>query len=399
LASSLAISTVFEPRTRTRLNSCLGLPPAEVASVMSDANPKLRVRNLRKTYGPVTALKGASLELSEGEFLTLLGPSGSGKTTLLMAVAGLTEPDEGEIWIDGKLATRTPPFLRDIGMVFQNYALFPHMTVFENIAFPLEMRGRSGSDIARAVDDALEVVQLAGYGRRYPRELSGGQQQRVALARCFVYRPSIILMDEPLGALDKKLREQMQLEIKQLHTRLGVSVLYVTHDQEEALTLSDTVCLMNGGSIEQMGAPAELYFRPANAFVADFLGSPNILSGVVTRMGPAVEVALGGNASIRAPHRPGLSAGQVIKVMIRPEAIALLGGRDCAENVLRGSVQDIIMMGAVTRYLVATETGDIVSVAKLTTDATRMVEAGSPITLGWPIGSTVLLPERGSQAP
>jgi putative spermidine/putrescine transport system ATP-binding protein len=366
---------------------------------MSNANTKLRVHNLRKAYGPVTALKDASLELREGEFLTLLGPSGSGKTTLLMSVAGLIEPDAGEIWIDGKLTTHTPSFQRDVGMVFQNYALFPHMTVFENIAFPLQMRRRREPDIERAVSEALDVVQLAGFGRRYPRELSGGQQQRVALARCFVYRPSIILMDEPLGALDKNLREQMQLEIKQLHTRLGITVLYVTHDQEEALTLSDTVCLMNGGAIEQMGAPAELYFRPANAFVANFLGSPNILSGSVTQIGPTAKVALDGNAVISAPHRQGISVGQPIKLMIRPESIALLGAQESAENMLRGSVKDVIMMGAVTRYLVTTGTGDIISVTRLTSETAGKVQPGNPVTLGWPIKNTVLLPEQESRAP
>jgi len=361
---------------------------------------KIQLRNLTKRFAGQAAVDGISLDVPAGAFVSLLGPSGSGKTTTLNLIAGFLSADAGDVLFDDRSVADVAPQHRDIGMVFQSYALFPHLTVADNVAFPLRMRTRLSSDAMRQrVAETLALVQMTDFGARYPRQLSGGQQQRVAMARALVSHPRLLLMDEPLGALDKKLREQMQLEIKQLHTRLGVSVLYVTHDQEEALTLSDTVCLMNGGSIEQMGAPAELYFRPANAFVADFLGSPNILSGVVTRMGPAVEVALGGNASIRAPHRPGLSAGQVIKVMIRPEAIALLGGRDCAENVLRGSVQDIIMMGAVTRYLVATETGDIVSVAKLTTDATRMVEAGSPITLGWPIGSTVLLPERGSQAP
>ena len=358
---------------------------------MSNPDAKLRVQELRKTYGPVVALKGASLELREGEFLTLLGPSGSGKTTLLMSVAGLIEPDAGEIWIDGKLSTHTPSFQRDIGMVFQNYALFPHMTVFENVAFPLQMRRRRDTDIERAVNEALEVVQLGDYARRYPRELSGGQQQRVALARCFVYRPSIILMDEPLGALDKNLREQMQLEIKQLHTRLGITVLYVTHDQEEALTLSDTVCLMNGGAIEQMGAPAELYFRPVNAFVANFLGSPNIVSGSVAELGPTAKISLDGAATISAPRRPGISVGQAIKMMIRPESIVLLGAQDSAENMLRGSIKDVIMMGAVTRYLVTAVTGDVIGVTQLTREATGKLEPGNPVTLGWRIEETVLL--------
>src|SRR5665213_2550370 len=242
---------------------------------------KLSVRDLSKTYGEVMALAGASLDLAEGEFLTLLGPSGSGKTTLLMIVAGLVPPTGGEVWIDGKLATYAPPDKRDIGVVFQNYALFPHLTIRENIAFPLQMRRMPAARIASEVDRVLDIVQLPHVAERLPRELSGGQQQRIALARCMVYGPSIILMDEPLGALDRKLRDQMQLEIKGLHSRLGITVLYVTHDQEEALAMSDRICLMNNGRIEQIGTPQDLYFRPRTIFVADFLGESNILDATV----------------------------------------------------------------------------------------------------------------------
>ena len=209
---------------------------------MSEATHKLKTRDLRKTYGPVVALDRASIEMAEGEFLTLLGPSGSGKTTMLMAIAGLNEPDSGDIWIDGTLATYLPPFQRDIGMVFQNYALFPHMTIFENIAFPLRMRKMEESAIKANVERVLETIKLPQVVDRFPKELSGGQQQRIALARAFVYEPSIILMDEPLGALDKKLRDHLQLEIKHLHEQLGITVLYVTHDQEEAMVMSDRIC-------------------------------------------------------------------------------------------------------------------------------------------------------------
>src|SRR5690606_24648249 len=223
--------------------------------------------------------------MREGEFLTLLGPSGSGKSTLLMAIAGLNNPDDGEIWIDGKLATFLPPFQRDIGMVFQNYALFPHMTIFENIAFPLRMRGTEAATIKTKVADVLDKVQLSHVAQRLPRELSGGQQQRIALARCFVYQPSIILMDEPLGALDKKLRDALQLEIKQLHEDLGITVLYVTHDQEEAMVMSDRICLMNNARIEQIGTPDELYHRPKTVYAADFLGESNFMDVVLTESG------------------------------------------------------------------------------------------------------------------
>ena len=242
---------------------------------------KLTISELRKTYGPVTAVARVSLDVGEGEFVTLLGPSGSGKTTLLMMVAGLTWPDSGEVSIDGRLCTYLPSHKRDIGMVFQNYALFPHLTVHENIAFPLRMRRMSDQDISRRVRQALETVRLPDVGERETSALSGGQQQRIALARCIVYQPSIILMDEPLGALDKKLREEMQLEIKHLHEQLGITVLYVTHDQEEAMVMSDKICLFNEGSIEQVGSPEEMYFAPRSKFAASFLGESNILNASV----------------------------------------------------------------------------------------------------------------------
>ncbi len=280
---------------------------------MANTDSKLKIRDLRKTYGSVVALAGANVDLHEGEFLTLLGPSGSGKTTMLMIIAGLTQPDSGDVWIDGQLATYAPSFKRDIGMVFQNYALFPHLSVYENIAFPLRMRKVSDDVIAKEVSRVLEIIRLPDVGDRLPRQLSGGQQQRIALARCIVYRPSIILMDEPLGALDKKLRDQLQLEIKHLHTELGITVLYVTHDQEEALVMSDRICLMNEGQINQLGTPDELYFYPESVFAADFLGESNLLDvrvvgvddGVVHLKGP-------GDAALRAVPRGEVREGDDI---------------------------------------------------------------------------------------
>ena len=235
-----------------------------------------------------------TLTSREGEFLTLLGPSGSGKTTLLSLIAGLAHADEGQVLIDGTDVTYSAPYERDIGLVFQNYALFPHMTVEENIAFPLQMRKLGTAEARRKVAEVLEIVRLPHVAKRFPRELSGGQQQRIALARCMVYRPAIILMDEPLGALDKKLREQMQLEIKRIHRELGATVVYVTHDQEEAMTMSDRICLMNAGRIEQLGTPGDLYFRPRSLFVADFLGESNLLPAEVMNVaGDAITVRLG----------------------------------------------------------------------------------------------------------
>src|SRR5476649_480647 len=247
---------------------------------MSASN--LQITGLCKRYGDFVALAPIDLDVDQGEFLTLLGPSGSGKTTLLSLIAGLAQPDDGQVRINGIDVTYGAPYERDIGMVFQNYALFPHMTVAENISFPLQMRKTDAKATRAKVMQALEMVHLPHVAGRYPRELSGGQQQRIALARCMVYGPSIILMDEPLGALDRKLRDQMQMEIKDLHSRLGITVLYVTHDQDEAMVMSDRICLMNHGKIKQIGTPADLYFRPNSVFVADFLGESNLLDAVVT---------------------------------------------------------------------------------------------------------------------
>jgi putative spermidine/putrescine transport system ATP-binding protein len=360
---------------------------------MPEARSKLDVRALRKTYGPVVALAEASLDLREGEFLTLLGPSGSGKTTLLMIVAGLIPPDAGEVWIDGRLATYVPSFKRDIGMVFQSYALFPHLTVFENIAFPLRMRRQPATAIAREVRRVLEIVGLPDVGDRLPRALSGGQQQRVALARCIVYRPSIVLMDEPLGALDKKLRDRMQLEIKQLHTELGITVLYVTHDQEEAMIMSDRICLMNEGRIEQMGSPAELYFRPRTLFAADFLGESNLFDATVAGVEGAVLVLHGpGGATVRAPVAPGVAAGDRVKLVVRPERLALLGPGEDAANVLDGVLRDVILVGGVTKYYVALGDGRTVSATRLTAGPPGHLPPSTKARVGWAVDSGVALP-------
>ncbi|HEX7074131.1 MAG TPA: ABC transporter ATP-binding protein [Hyphomicrobiaceae bacterium] len=359
--------------------------------------PKLKIRELRKTYGPVVALAGANLEMPEGEFLTLLGPSGSGKTTLLMMIAGLVQPDSGEVWIDGKLATYAPPHKRDIGVVFQNYALFPHLTVFENIAFPLRMRGMRASEIRREVGRVLELVQLAEVGERLPRALSGGQQQRIALARCIVYRPSIVLMDEPLGALDKKLRDQMKLEIKRLHDELGITVLYVTHDQEEAMVMSDRICLMNQARIEQIGTPAELYFRPQTIFAADFLGESNLFDAVVEREeGAEVELSSAAGGTIRLardPHRS-FSRGEAVKVMVRPETVSVLDNGKTADNIVEGRVTDAILVGGVTKYYARLADGTQISATDLTRGPLAPIVRGSEIRFGWPKGGGVILPVR-----
>jgi len=365
--------------------------------VSEEPRYKLTIRAVRKTYGPVVALADAALDLGEGEFLTLLGPSGSGKTTLLMVVAGLIQPDRGEVWIDGRLATYLPSFKRDIGMVFQNYALFPHLTVHENIAFPLRMRRTPEATIAREVKRVLEVVRLPDVGERLPRQLSGGQQQRIALARCIVYRPSIILMDEPLGALDKKLRDQMQLEIKHLHTQLGITVLYVTHDQEEAMIMSDRICLMNEGRIEQVGTPDELYFRPHTAFVADFLGESNILEGTVAGAdGDTVTVSGVAGATVRVQARADVKAAGRVRFMVRPERMVVLAPGDDAPNVVEGVLRDVILVGGVTKYYVALADGRVVSATRLTAGPASPTVAGAPVRLGWAVDGAVLLPDGGA---
>ncbi len=365
---------------------------------MANTESKLKIRDLRKTYGPVVALAGANIDLHEGEFLTLLGPSGSGKTTMLMIIAGLTQPDSGDVWIDGKLATYAPSFKRDIGMVFQNYALFPHLSVYENIAFPLRMRKASDDVIAKEVSRVLEIIRLPDVGDRLPRQLSGGQQQRIALARCIVYRPSIILMDEPLGALDKKLRDQLQLEIKQLHTELGITVLYVTHDQEEALVMSDRICLMNEGEINQLGTPDELYFYPESVFAADFLGESNLLDvRVVGVSNDVIHLKGPGDTALRAVPRGTVREGDDIKIMVRPETIRLLGDGEQMANVVTATLRDVILVGQVTKFYAETPDGTQFSATRLTHVGSPTAEPGSEVRFGWAEESTVLLPKSGGQ--
>jgi len=353
---------------------------------------KLRIRNVRKAYGSVVALNETDLDLAEGEFLTLLGPSGSGKTTLLMTVAGLIVPDAGDVWIDGKLASYLPVYHRDIGMVFQNYALFPHLTVYDNIAFPLRMRRLSGAQIRQDVTFALETVRLPGLAHRYPRELSGGQQQRVALARCFVYRPSIILMDEPLGALDKKLRDEMQLEIKRLHSELGITVLYVTHDQEEAMVMSDRICLMNQGGIEQIGTAAELYFRPHSLFAAQFLGDSNVLPVTVKESsGSRVELSGPGGIRLSVSQADAIAKNTTAHLMARPESLKVLETGEQADNILEGTVIDVIMLGGVSRFFVRLDSGEVVSGKSLTLAGGPRIDRGRRVRVGWSAADAVLL--------
>ena len=300
---------------------------------------------IEKTYdGHALVVRDLNLAIRRGEFLTLLGPSGSGKTTSLMMLAGFETPTRGEILLNGQSLLQLPPHRRNIGVVFQNYALFPHMTVAENVAFPLSVRGRSRAEVDAAVGRALGMVQLAGFGGRRPSQLSGGQQQRVALARALVFSPDLVLMDEPLGALDKQLREHMQFEIKALHDRLGVTVVYVTHDQGEALTMSDRVAVFNHGEVQQIGPPAELYDAPTSSFVAHFIGENNRLHGQLERIdGALCRVRLPDGSLVIAQAGRALAAPGPCTLSIRPERVRL--GEPEAENHLEGRIEDVTFHG------------------------------------------------------
>ncbi|QCP53281.1 ABC transporter ATP-binding protein [Trinickia violacea] len=344
-----------------------------------------------KTYGSSVALQTTDLVVREGEFLSLLGPSGSGKSTILNIVAGAIAPTSGRILLNGTDVSTVPPRERGLGMVFQNYALLPHLNVFDNVAFPLRIRGLGKDEIAQRVRNALERVGLVGYEQRKPREMSGGQQQRVGIARCIVYSPSVILMDEPLGALDKKLRDQLQGEIKRLHKDLGTTLVYVTHDQEEALNLSDRVCLMNAGRIAQIGTPDELYFEPVNEFVADFVGESNLIEGTVTANG-TVATADGFALAVRSTE--GHATGSRVKVLVRPEKIAVLEGDSATtagQNVCTGTIAQTSFVGGMTRIELQRQGGAPLLVKTISSRATERLPAGHPMTVAWSASDSVVL--------
>ena len=308
--------------------------------------PLVRFTGVQKTYeGTALVVRDLDLDIRRGEFLTLLGPSGSGKTTTLMMLAGFETPTSGEISLAGTPITRTPPHKRNFGMVFQNYALFPHMTVAQNVAYPLSVRGLSGAERSEKVQRALDMVQMAKLGPRYPAQLSGGQQQRVALARALVFEPQLVLMDEPLGALDKQLREHMQIELKQLHRRLGVTFVYVTHDQSESLAMSDRVAVFNDGMIQQVDRVDRLYETPANRFVAGFVGDSTTLEGVVVgSSGTGCIVGLPNGVRVSGVNVNGAQPGDRVVCCIRPERVELTGVLNQA-NTFEATVADILYFG------------------------------------------------------
>ena len=333
--------------------------------------------------GKAMVVEYLNLDIAEGEFITMLGPSGSGKTTCLMMLAGFETPTNGEIYLDKNPISNIPPHKRGIGMVFQNYALFPHMTVYENLAFPLRVRKMSKEDIDKKVDKALSMVSLSGFENRMPGQLSGGQQQRVAVARALVFDPAVVLMDEPLGALDKNLRESMQYEIKHIHESIGVTVVYVTHDQGEALTMSNRIAVFNDGKVQQLSSPDKLYEEPVNSFVAEFIGENNRFSGQVTDVSKdKCKVKLDDGSEILANPITVKSNGEKTIVSLRPER-ALINTKDKMENNFKGKIEEIIYHGDHTRVRLNL-LGNKDFILKVPNSSANMdIKLGNQINVSW----------------
>jgi putative spermidine/putrescine transport system ATP-binding protein len=352
----------------------------------------ISIRNVTKTYGSFTALDDVSLEIASGEFITLLGPSGSGKTTLLMVLAGFIRPDSGEVGFGDRDVSLVPQHKRDVGMVFQNYALFPHMTVAGNVGYPLRLRGVAKAEISDRVQKVLELVQLGEHGTRNVDQLSGGQRQRVALARAIVFEPRILLMDEPLSALDKKLREQMQIEVRHLHHRLGMTTVYVTHDQREALTMSDRVAVIDRGRFRQIGKPRDVYERPESRFIAEFIGESHFLAVSVHG-----ETAHYRDRPLQLAEPPRHPSGQQFLV-VRPEKLRFVTDSEDGLNVFEGTAREIVYQGESTLLYVDLPDGAEIAIRQPATSLGQGLPApGASVRLGLPAGDTMLVP--GEAAP
>jgi putative spermidine/putrescine transport system ATP-binding protein len=372
------------------MKSALERQENDMSAVIKDAaqandQPLVSLRNLNKYYGEFAAVDNIALDIKEGEFLTFLGSSGSGKSTTLSMLAGFETPSSGEILVDGKSLVNVPPHKRDIGMVFQRYSLFPHLSVRDNIAFPLAIRKLDSAERERRVDAMLKLVQLEPFAHRRPSQLSGGQQQRVAIARALVYEPRILLMDEPLGALDKKLREDLQDELRQLHRRLGITIVYVTHDQEEAMRLSQRIAIFSHGKIVGLGSGYDLYQNPPNAFVASFLGNSNFLK--LKAQGNAVASFEGQSLSIRLT--PGLQTDQDVLLMVRPEKALALSVEQAAQeplaagwNQVSAIVGEVLFLGESQTCTVKTLGGTSMTVKALSA-AGMPLKAGDPVRVRW----------------
>ena len=368
-----------------------------MSGAAADGAAAIRLEQVRKVFdGHVVAVDDVSLAIREREFFSLLGPSGCGKTTTLRLVAGFETPDTGRLLIRERDVTRVPPERRGTGMVFQSYALFPHRTVFENVAFGLRMRRVPRDEIARRVAATLRLVELSGLEARRPAQLSGGQQQRVALARAIVIEPAVLLCDEPLGALDKKLRQSMQFELKQLQRTLGVTLVYVTHDQEEALTMSDRIAVMDRGRVVQVGTPLEIYERPATRFVSDFIGDSNLIEATAERVvaGGRAELRTGDGVAIRVAAADGVTTGQRVTLAVRPERVRLLGpGEAAPENVLSGTVDSVNFQGDSILYRVACGAGRFLLALQPNDRSAAIRPIGAAVRAGWSSDDGVVLTE------
>jgi putative spermidine/putrescine transport system ATP-binding protein len=343
---------------------------------------RLQIQDLSIVYDDsITAVDSVNLDIEPGEFLTLLGPSGSGKTSILMTIAGFVGATSGRVLVDGEELLGLPPNQRNLGMVFQDYALFPHMSVAQNIGFPLKMRGWNSGQIAEAVDGALEMVRLSGYGDRRPTQLSGGEQQRVALARSTVFSPPVLLMDEPLGALDRQLRDHLQGELKRVQSRTGITTLYVTHDQQEAMTLSDRIAVMREGRIEQIGTPAEIYDHPATRFVAGFVGDTNLIRGRLAGSGTDLQFQTETGETYPLPGYRGARPGDgMIDVSIRPERLTLTGDAICS---LEATIVDVRLTGEMITIVVETAAGERLRLKEQNRGQAGQLATGSRVRVGW----------------
>ena len=344
----------------------------------------VELEGVTKRYGETLALDVEHLGIEKGEFFALVGPSGSGKTTLLRLIAGFTEPTSGSIRIGGRTVQDLPPYKRDIGMVFQNYALFPHMSVYENVAFGLKVRHLASAETESRVKELLGLVRLPGMERRRPQQLSGGQQQRVALARALVTRPRLLLLDEPLGALDKKLRTAMQVELRQIQREVGITTVFVTHDQEEALTLSDRIAVINEGKVVQLGRPAEVYDRPATRFVADFLGQSNLLPGkVASHEAGRMRVSTPTGLQIVARSDRPVASGAQVTVAVRPEKIRLSTERPTRSNVFEAEVVHIVYLGTSVTYHLKLSEGTAMIAFDRNEGSSGTYEVGTSVFAAW----------------
>lgn len=360
-------------------------PPATAKGAIS-------LRRVTKRYGEEPVIDNVSLDIKPGEFFSLLGPSGSGKTTTLMMIAGFVSLDEGQIEVDGVDIADELPQKRGFGMVFQNYAIFPHLNVFENVAFPLRARGIASDETNRRVADALALVRLDRFGQRFGRQLSGGQQQRVAIARAIVFGPKVVLMDEPLGALDKNLRYQMQVEIKDIQRRLGMTVVYVTHDQEEAMNMSDRIGIMNGGRVEQIGAPLAIYEEPANTFIARFLGQANLIEGELKEFSDGIcTFAMAGGQIVRA--RLKASHPTAPSLFVRPERISLHGNiripLEAGINQATGRVRRMSFLGNIVRY--AIDVHGVEFIVDVQNSGSSRFTIDQTVALSWTVNDSLLL--------